>query len=629
MADISDLLASALQSINGGDIAQSVTLLGEAMERDPKSATARHLLGLLASRNGDLVAALGFFNEAHNFAPDILEHAEALAITYAKLGKVADALFFAKMSPALQPSQTPGLLPSWMGQFADHFANIKADPLLQAGLSFQAEGKLADAEAMFRQEITLNPHSTEGWRSLALTLLAQDKPFEAEMAMRGLVATAALDAQDFAMLGQIKTQTGRPAEAMAAFENARRMAPDDPGVAVGGLAGLRFNPAISADTLVAAVQAWVAGRPPAPISDQPFIEPLSGRKLRVGLLSGRIEAGLKATNALSLFLQRGEQVGWELTVLNCTRREDPITRRLRHVAEDWIDLAEIDDATASLMIENVGVDVLVALDDLGNNERPGLLLEHPNCLILAWGEHPAIAAALGADGVIGDATLLAGHAGPLQVTVAGSLYGLPDESLPPLPPRGADEPVVIGLRASRAQLNPTVCAQLAGLLLARPDALLLVDKPRLGGEAGFDDLVEQFVWYGCADRIVSLEDVPPEELVMTFLASLDVLLDLPPVSDVDAAVGALLLGRPVVSWAGDLPSSRSTASVLTGLGLGTWVAHSADQVEMAISAILSDRAGACRQVVDAVAAGDALRPLARAKALEAALRQAVSTIRTA
>ncbi|MFX6815291.1 hypothetical protein ABTH42_19105, partial [Acinetobacter baumannii] len=88
-----------------------------------------HLLGLLALYTGEPVEALRFFTAAHQKAPSAHEHAEALAITYARLGKLHDALFFAKLSPALANSQVPGLLPSWLGVFADHFLNIKADPL--------------------------------------------------------------------------------------------------------------------------------------------------------------------------------------------------------------------------------------------------------------------------------------------------------------------------------------------------------------------------------------------------------------------------------------------------------------------------------------------------------------------
>ncbi|MGG2362699.1 hypothetical protein ACE4Z5_27770, partial [Salmonella enterica] len=82
-------------------------------------------------------------------------------------------------------------------------------------------------------------------------------------------------------------------------------------------------------------------------------------------------------------------------------------------------------------------------------------------------------------------------------------------------------------------------AVLADLLAALPETLLLLDRARLGGDDGFENLLEQFVWYGCADRIVTLTDVPPEKEAMEIFSAADVFLDIGPVSDVESAMVAL------------------------------------------------------------------------------------------
>jgi predicted O-linked N-acetylglucosamine transferase (SPINDLY family) len=625
-----DLIASALQALADKQLGEAYANIEKIAAADPESAITQHILGLLALYTSEPVEALRFFNAAYDLAPSIHEHAEALAITYARLGKLHDALFFAKLSPALAHSPTPGLLPAWLGVFADHFLNIKADPLLQAALALQAEGKLAEAERMFRREITLNPHSMDGWRGLAATLNALGRPFDALMALQGLVSAGPAKPWDIATIGHTMAQCGRHDQAAALYARAVRQAPDDAGIGAARIADLRYNPAITAASLAAAAESWRAGTSAAQKDGEaPYIEPLEGRKLRVGLLSGRLSVATAPLNALSMFLQRGEQVGWELTVFNLARQDDALTRRLRHIADDWIDFAEIDDATAALMIENVAVDVLVALDDVGTNARAGLLLERPNCLVLAFAQPPAVAAAFGADGVIVDQTLAAGLPAFDTIVAAtrGALYGLPEDVLPVLPPRGADEPRVIGLRAGRADLNPTNCAILADLLAALPDALLLLDASRLGGEAGFEDLLEQFVWYGCSDRIVTMADIPPGDETMHLFAAMDVLLDLGPVNDVESAMAALLLGRPVATMSGDTPAGRTTASALTGLGLADWIAQTPAELGAIIGSMLSEdgRDMARQRAVDAVAGGAEARPLARAKVLAAALRELVAS----
>ncbi|MFX9016069.1 hypothetical protein ABTN29_20635, partial [Acinetobacter baumannii] len=77
----------------------------------------------------------------------------------------------------------------------------------------------------------------------------------------------------------------------------------------------------------------------------------------------------------------------------------------------------------------------------------------------------------------------------LAATTPAPLFGLPEDSLPALPLRGADEQRIIGLRASRALLNPANCAVLADLLAALPETLLLLDRARLGGDDGFENLL--------------------------------------------------------------------------------------------------------------------------------------------
>ncbi|MFM9735733.1 hypothetical protein, partial [Streptomyces niveiscabiei] len=87
--------------------------------------------------------------------------------------------------------------------------NIKADPLLHSALALQAEGKLADAEQMFRREITLNPHSIDGWRGLAATINAQNRPFDALMALQGLVSAGPPKGWDYATIGYTLARCGR------------------------------------------------------------------------------------------------------------------------------------------------------------------------------------------------------------------------------------------------------------------------------------------------------------------------------------------------------------------------------------------------------------------------------------
>lgn len=628
--DTTELVTAALQAINENRIADALSALNKAIELDPTSATARHGLGLLALRTGEPVIALNLFNEAHRLAPGVAEHAEALAIVYAKLGKLPDALYFGKLSPSLKNAEIPDLLPDWVGKFVDAFLNIKLAPLLQSGFSLYENGQFAEAEAMFNREIGLDPHTPDAWRGLAATQIELGKALEALEALRGLMALGDTKPQDLTMLARALTRCGRAAEALALHDRALRLDPDDVAAATARLADLRFAPFATAATVGRAAQDWAASRPAAQPPEERFFEPLEGRKLRLGLLSGNLDAGHASLNALTPFLQRGEAVGWELSVFSSARIEDQVARRLRHVAFDWIDIHEIDDATAALMIENAELDILIVLDDIGVNDRPGLLLQRPNCLVLYWAELPAVALALGTQGSIGDAVVLGDDAAnDAAFVLPAPIFGLGEDAVMPLPPRDDADQRLIGVRARRELFTPENCAILADVLAAMPDCMLLVDHLRIGGTLGFDNLVEQFAWHGCSEQIASVADVTPEDADQVFFDMADMIIDLGPISDVDSAVAALCRGRPVAALAGSLPAGRKTASALTALSLGDWVATSPAGLIETVRGVMADRSAAQNRVAAAIAGAEGVKPLGRAKALEAGLRQAVAKYRGA
>ncbi|MFX8523801.1 hypothetical protein ABTM10_20095, partial [Acinetobacter baumannii] len=68
----------------------------------------------------------------------------------------------------------------------------------------------------------------------------------------------------------------------------------------------------------------------------------------------------------------------------------------------------------------------------------------------------------------------------------------------------------------------------------------------------------------------------------------DVFLDIGPVSDVESAMVALLMGRPVVTLPWDTPAGRATASALTGLQLADWIAAAPRDLAAIIGPMLAE-----------------------------------------
>ncbi len=93
-------------------------------------------------------------------------------------------------------------------------------PLL-AGQLLQANGRLAEAEASYRQALRIHPTDI-GWYMLAQLLMAQRRYPEAASALRNSADLALLPASRYLSLGNVDLAMSRPEEALSAFDRAER-----------------------------------------------------------------------------------------------------------------------------------------------------------------------------------------------------------------------------------------------------------------------------------------------------------------------------------------------------------------------------------------------------------------------
>ena len=165
-----------------------------------------------------------------------------------------------------------------------------------------------------------------------------------------------------------------------------------------------------------------------------------------------------------------------------------------------------------------------------------------------------------------------------------------DAPLPAPIPKSHTGPITFGSFNEPALLSKAVLGTWARLLQAAPDARLLLTGPGpYRDEATRAWLLENFAKLG----------VPPEQVEIApgrgqsgrhlpIYHRVDVALDTFPCNGVAAACDALWMGVPVVALCGDRASARTTASVLTRLGLDEFVTSDEDAYVEAAAALAGD-----------------------------------------
>ena len=132
----------------------------DAAAPDPQYAPALHMMGIVAARMGDQGLAITFVERAHQIEPDYREYPALLAYLCASVGRISDALYYAKLT---RPSSRP--IP-WAaadaGRTADGAGDLRQcrhiDALAPGRRGFHS-GKFADAAQTAEAELRINPEN--------------------------------------------------------------------------------------------------------------------------------------------------------------------------------------------------------------------------------------------------------------------------------------------------------------------------------------------------------------------------------------------------------------------------------------------------------------------------------------
>ncbi len=581
-------LGNALQA--SGRVDDAIASYRRAIEIDAAYAAAHGNLGNALREAGRADEAVAAHARAVVLRPTDARGHHNHALSLAAAGRVDESAAAHRRAAMLDPT------------VADPAAFNAA---VTEGQTLAAAGRPADAAAAYRRAAGLRPHAAAVWHNLSVTLIESGDP---EAGLAAADRADALVPNDPATLnnraGAAKA-IGRIADAVAGY---RRAVAADPGVGrthSNLVYALTFDPASTGAAVLAearrcgdqivtsaAIRTTQAGsevfRRPGSDADGPgSSEYLRGRRggrnevdersrsphrssrpLRVGYVSPDFRDHVVGRNVLPL-IRSHDRSAVEVFCYASVSRPDASTDRFRSAADQWRDIAPLDDAAAADLVRADGINVLVDLTLHLAGNRLGVFARRPAAVQVTFGGYPGTTglAAIGyrltdpyldppgADADYAEQSIRLPHSFWCYDADAMGVAGVRDPGPPPAVASGF---LTFGCLNNFCKVNDGVLAAWRRVLDAVPRSRLLLLAPpgsaRERVRAVLDNRVSFVPFQSRADYLATFADI-------------DIALDTFPYNGHTTGLDGLWMGVPTVTFAGPTVVGRAGFSQLSNLGL--------------------------------------------------------------
>ncbi|HUO81919.1 MAG TPA: sulfotransferase [Gammaproteobacteria bacterium] len=230
----------AIALIGSGQLAAAESRCREALERYPRDVNMQALLGALLVKLDRTDEAEAVLREVIALAPTFAKPHEDLGFLMTKANRPADALPLLERATHLDPSLanawfTLGKVYAQLGRgkdadaaFEKCFALSPERRLMALAAEHHKDGRLEEAERLFRRVLEKNPNNVDALRLLALIALKSDHAEDAETMLERAIDIA----PDFLLaildLGRLCKDQDRYGEALEWFDRAIALDPSLP-----------------------------------------------------------------------------------------------------------------------------------------------------------------------------------------------------------------------------------------------------------------------------------------------------------------------------------------------------------------------------------------------------------------
>jgi predicted O-linked N-acetylglucosamine transferase (SPINDLY family) len=576
-----------------GRLPRAEQLLRQALRSRPEFPEAHIVLSRVLEAQGNPGAAAVALEVALKLRPDDIGALHHYAGVLGKLDRPDDAQAALKRVIALDPENADANY-SLATLLLARGESDNAEPLLRRVVRrdpgsveahsrlfdiYHSRGDLPAAVAALERVLALRPDWADALYNYAITLMGLQRDSDAEAALRRVIALDAGFHNAYRLLGNILHRQGRVAEMLEICRGGRARHPERFDLESFELFLLNFADDISDDALFERHRAFGERLEAAcrPRSGSPPERADAERRLRVGYVSGELNYHPVGLFALPV-LERHDRSRFEVYCYATSEKSDDFTLRLSARADVWRNAAKLADAELAEAIQNDRIDILVDLAGHSGASRLGVFAQQAAPVQAAW---------LGYLNTTGLKRIryrvTDGYCDPPGLTDrlhTETLVRLPHSqwcyrpflSVPcaQTPPCMRSGHITFGSFNQIAKLSRSTRQIFAEVLNRLPDSRLVVLGVAEG--AAEDELLKDFARAGIVAARITLVPFVAVQDYFRWFDAVDIALDTMPYSGGTTTCDALWMGVPVVTAPGSRPVSRSTASILTTVGLGEWIA---------------------------------------------------------
>jgi len=239
---VAEVLASALQQHQAGNLHQAELLYQQILQTNPDHADTHHLLGVLAFQMGRYDLAVTSIRHALALDPQAAVYHCNLGLAHQALGQMDQAVAGFQQALCCRPGfpeahNNLGAALAQMGKVdeaAIHYHEALrlrpsyAEAHNNLGNVLQQQGKLEDATARHREALRLNPNYAEAYNNLGVVLQRLGKLEEATAQCQHALRLRPDHAAAHNNLGMALRLQGKLDEAVTHFQQALRLQPNFP-----------------------------------------------------------------------------------------------------------------------------------------------------------------------------------------------------------------------------------------------------------------------------------------------------------------------------------------------------------------------------------------------------------------
>ena len=660
-----------------GNFEAALQFLEKALVLNPKSSIGRMNLGIALANIGRPDEALSQYQLSLVLNPGNGEALLNRAMALRSLKRSEEALQSLDRALAINPEDPKALLnrasllqelhrPAEALDSFDRALALRpqdASALTCRGVVLQNLNRPAEALRSHDRALAVEPDSADALLNRGVALMDLDRPTEALASIDRSLALHPGQADTLMNRGNALVQLRRHREALLEFDRALAIQPDNIHALMNRgltlhLSG-RHEDAIADFDRVLEMEPHLAKARSAKIfmldylpdltfqrhqeerrqffqfqarDLPPYAPHLNDRSPDRRLVLGYLSADFKQHSAAASFwpvLRHHDQSEFQIICYSGVLAEDALSRKFQAHASGWVRAHALRDEQLAQRIRQDQVDILVDLSGHSTGNRAMVLALKPAPIqVTAWG-HSGGSGLPMVDYQFTDPV----HIPPqMRSLFAEASYDLPcciTFEPPDYAPGVSELPAALKGHVTFGSLNrfskitPRVLDTWSRILASTPKSRLflkdgLFDDPQLQNE-----VYGQFLRRGITRERLELRGHTSHERHLSAYSEVDIALDTFPQNGGITTWEALWMGVPLVALVGQHPACRISASILTALGLGGWVAKDEeDYVTLAVhraqnlSALARFRHDA-RSLVGASAAGN---PKRYTRAVEVAYR---------